>query len=891
MPRSVYHQSPGNPIQLSKLPPEPLELEFAYHRGTDNDDRPFALQVTQEFFLASAVTIFCCWLNALIFLPSVLPLIFVMLLLLVGWNYVEARLDATHSFMITIMIAIGVYHLIRLPLSIEIYVALVAAVYAAREIVRHFTFVATVSPIPLERAWEIREEVNWQTVASSLLLLPLALAVLTGELVLEASCFTAIGLLATAFIYVSNPRDFFRNYWDAVTSWFSYNRQEQFLPGVLASPAGPCLKRLKVTIVAILLISLVIFRIALMPLAIEMATKFGNLRGNSFVDIVAHVFVAFIFILLAAAASMAIFAIAVCIVGTPVFGRMAIPKPSFVPAPDWKEITNRIRHSRNDIERESLYIGRVSFDQSPLLVPKEIFHEHAHFLGDSGSGKTARGLAPFIEQVLGGGNASVMVLDLKGDSQELLQTIRCGAATAKELTGNEIPIRYFSLREDQATHGFNPFQLTCWQRLNNLQKTDVLCGALGLNYGTDYGEGYFTSANAAVLYATVNNFPNVSSFEQLAEKIGFVISRPKAHGVDEKSRDAGNHVRMTVTRLASVAPLNVSPTHTPSDSVLSHCMDPSRLFSHPEAHYYSLSATLGPGSSPEVGRLATYMLLMAATMTKRDVPVYLVIDEFQRIASRNLDYLLQLARSMGVAIILANQSMQDLKRHDLITTLETNCRFRQWFAISGWEDQDRLSRASGETIDFLNGQSVSQSSNSRGSSTSSSRSQKQFIGPRLTKNDIKLVSDEDRKSIVLINRGAGYAQYGGMPVIVESDFHISPEEYQERKSTPWPSGDEGTFVAHTWKRPQSPSSRRGRTQDSSPAITQETISGPEEKPLQQTDPKPKSRKRRKKTNGPVPIQPRDEAAAKEPSDLFERYLRENPIEPDENTPSDEEKGA
>ena len=49
------------------------------------------------------------------------------------------------------------------------------------------------------------------------------------------------------------------------------------------------------------------------------------------------------------------------------------------------------------------------------------------------------------------------------------------------------------------------------------------------------------------------------------------------------------------------------------------------------------------------------------------------------------------------------------------------------------------------------------------------------------------------RSFLRISRGAGYAQYGGLPVIVESSHHISKDEYHRRKSLPWPAGP-GTFL-------------------------------------------------------------------------------------------------
>ena len=883
MPRSVYRQSSGNPIQHKLVPSEPLELEFAYHRGVDNDDAEFTTKVLKELVLASFVALLCCWVQLFVFDVTLFVMLLAGLFMFVAWRRVKSHLVAIRDVSIAIIGVAWVYHLFPVPAAIEVYVALTATALVAREVLRHFTFVATVSPTSVDAAWDTREAICWQTLASSLLLVPIALSVLIPQYTPILLMITAVGCLIMAATFGNSLERFAAGFQSAVNSWCSYNRDDQPLAGVLVSPSGDCRRRLTMLVVAVLLNVFAFFRVTNLFQVSEVSVSFGNvLNSGSLLELFFSIGLLLLLCAVLAVIPVLLVFLAIGIVGTPVLGRLSIPKPSFVPASEWKEITDRIRSSQNEIERDSLYLGRVTFDQSPMLVPSEVFREHAHFLGDSGSGKTARGLSPFIEQVVGGGNASVMVLDLKGDSPELLQTLKQGAKTAKALNGIDVPVRYFTQRDDLATYGFNPFKLPCWNRLNELQKTDILCGALGLNYGSDYGEGYFSSANASVLYATVSHFPDINNFEQLRDKLAYVISSPKRHGLDDKSKDAGNHVKMSVTRLASIAALNITDDSTPNQAVADFCIDPTRLFLHPEAHYFSLSATLGPGSSPEIGRLASYMLLTAATLTERKVPVYLVVDEFQRMASRNLDYLLQLARSMGVAVILANQSMQDLVRYDLTSTLETNCRYRQWFAISGWDDQERLSRASGETVDTMDSISVSHSVSDRGTTTSTSRSRNDFIAPRLTKNDIKLVSDDDRKSVVLINRGAGYAQYGGMPVIIESDFHISAAEYGQRKAAPWPSTDTGTFLASDWERPKPEVPHRGRKPNTSPSISKETITvGPEPQPKPTPSPKKPNKQRRRKSKGRAKQQ---SATSTKPVPsasvgVFDRYLQDHPLDP------------
>lgn len=287
---------------------------------------------------------------------------------------------------------------------------------------------------------------------------------------------------------------------------------------------------------------------------------------------------------------------------------------------------------------------------------------------------------------------------------------------------------------------------------------------------------------------------------------------------------------MVAERLADFKPLNVTPHSTPTPD--NHrAMDPSQLFERQEIFYFHLSTTLGPGSSPEIARLAMFMLLTTATLTPQRRQGYLMIDEFQRVAAHNVDAILQIARSMNVGVVLANQSMLDLKREDLISVVETNCRFRQWYAISSSEEQERLSKSSGQTIDLLHSASVSTQRDGLDTRTTVSHSTNQFIAPRLSTNDIKLASDDPSKSIVLVTRGAGYSQFGGMPVIADSEYHISEEEFLRRKHMPWPAGEPGTVVPQTWT-PQSASKPQTRKRKSSaPLVTEETIGEPPTKSL------------------------------------------------------------
>ena len=455
---------------------------------------------------------------------------------------------------------------------------------------------------------------------------------------------------------------------------------------------------------------------------------------------------------------------------------------------DWPSLVHGVQHSADLTESRSYYMARVLSDGSPLIVPRRVFSEHAHFLGDSGTGKTSLGLAPWIEQTVAFGDCSLVVVDLKADSLELLATLQNAVESVRTRTGRRIPIKYFTNQSQLSTYAFNPLTQPYRSSFDPYIKTDILCAAAGLLYGTDYGAGWYSAANAAVLHYAIKNFPDARSFLELAERVKHTLMSAKKRELHPELRAAGVHVLAILDRLGAFDALNVAPGTGHPEDVLEHAINLRDLFRRPQILYFHLSSTLAAGSSPEIARLLVYSILCASTQTDRRRQVFLVIDEFQRMVARNVEYMLQLARSMGVGIILANQSMQDLGT--LIPAIEANCRYRQWFSVSSLDDRQRLADGSGETVELLTSISRGWNSNGRTSSTTVT----EHVMSRLSRNDIALASDHPLRSIVTISRGSGFAQYGGLPVIVESNYHIPAAEYERRKGMPWPEPATGTFV-------------------------------------------------------------------------------------------------
>jgi hypothetical protein len=657
---------------------------------------------------------------------------------------------------------------------------------------QHWTVLSTTSPMPIQAANVVRSRCRRQLVCVAVVLAAVVAALLaTGSTV----CRIALLTLPLAALTIPAPRQLptnrYRIIYRALLSWIT--QESKRLPGLVQSPAGPIHARVALLVVACILTSIALTQSGVpvsfagvypdyIPAHEQESSKLGYLL-------------------------LMLFASAAYVVGTPGLVALGLVGSATMPvlldaaaehanslseAGTTEPIATDLRNSPDRIERSSIFHGRVVADGSPALIHRDAYMEHAHGLGDSGGGKTSLFLCPIIEQLGSFADSSFIVLDPKADTLELLASLQAVSELVGRQTGRPLPLKFFSNQRTHRSYAFNPMRQPFWRDLDLLTQTDILCAANGLTYGTDYGAGYYSSANAAILLHTLKTYPHVATFGELADCIGTVMTAAKKRDLHPEIRKAGVHVQEVIKRLAACEALNVTKNSGHPSSVVEQSIDLTDLFREPQLLYCHLPATLSPSAAPEIARLFTYMLLAASTQTERRCRVYLVIDEFQRIVANNFEYMLQLARSMGVGVIIANQTMQDLRKGnvDLIPAIEANCRVRQWFSVSSADDQERLIKSSGLTVETLTSRSSSVDSQGR---TSNSVTSSEHIAPRLTINDVLLTNDHPFRSILRVSRGAGYAQFGGMPVIIESQYHISKEEYQRRKALPWPTAD-GAFL-------------------------------------------------------------------------------------------------
>lgn len=836
MPRDIYKQPVGNPIQLDLVPKGQVELCFPVRPESEPDDRRCARTTILCLVVISVGSI----LTQAVFFgrsPDLHHRVFGTIDYLF-WGiavFLIVRRSAIGT-LLALGSALSVYLFLQIPLSLNAQCWLLATMLGGLtwNFGRHWINLCTASP--MDRRTASRLKTPWQNYLSCAALMPIAGILFAGQTdsriqpAVAIACFTVVQV--TLAVRQSGT-NFIPLMAEALRSWLTYGNDRN-VPGSLRSPAGTRSVRLVFTGLCVFVTALTCVRWADALLMEQLRKQIGESPVISIpamllpTELVTPGHPLGVVLLKIGEVVIALMLPAAIVLGTPLFLAMPVlaqaatfRQREFKPR-QWKKLIRDVQNSPDPVERRSLCLARLVSDGSPLLVPRKVFGEHAHFLGASGAGKTSLGLAPWIEQTFIGEECSIVVIDLKADTMELYAALDAAAQERGKLTGHPIPIRHVS-NQARSTFGFNPLRQSYWKDLDDYTKTDILCGALGLTYGSDYGEGYYSSANAAVLYHAIRTFPDVDTFRELADRVSYVCKNATKAELDPEIRKSGVHVHAVLNRLAAYEALNVAPNGRYSDEAVDRAIDLQTVFTQPELCYFHLSATLGPGTSPEMARLVTYSLLTAATQTERRVPVYLVIDEFQRMVAHNVEYMLQLARSMGVGVILANQSMEDLRssKTDLINAVEANCHYRQWFTVPTSKDRQRVITASGETCDEVI--SRSRSVNSQGDETVST-SRQEWVTPRFPVNQLLQVNSNPRLSIVDVSRGDGYARYGGLPIIVESDYHITEDEYAARKAMKWPNGLPGSFAPGTGSSPVTGPATVNPT-SAGPVISTEVIGG------------------------------------------------------------------
>lgn len=502
----------------------------------------------------------------------------------------------------------------------------------------------------------------------------------------------------------------------------------------------------------------------------------------------------------------------------------------------YMELLDRTRETNPEYEAE-VFIGlqhpiesllkpeRTDF--SPLFVPRFVFQRHAYILGGSGSGKTTSALATILLQLATPyawtqpkrvDKAPILIIDMKQNGDRFL---RAYAEKIAEDEGRRF--RFFSNDPDYESHVFDPLHALRTIQYP-LKLLETLLKAFSLIYPEGYGSDFFTSEQRVQLMKILyEHRPRT-----LDELIQFISSATSGKSGNKDAR--GLYSALAALQYA----VNLNTDGSPVDP--DRLIDFERFFEDGEVLYVHLDARANALLSRDIGKLLLFSLLETASQREKRGALkqaFVFIDEFHRLAARNIVEMLEDARSAGVGFVLAHQSSSSLQTReaDLYGILFENCSFKQCLTledprvvelfrlISGRVPEHRAghsdgtsqgeSSTSGSSIGHSDTQSRASTTGSSwtttkgessgstramnsSSSTSSAKSQtdswKEEMVPGLTPEMIQQVNDLGLVSLMHVKGvgDKGLTPTRGVPTLVQGLHLFLEPDYQQMLAQLWP---------------------------------------------------------------------------------------------------------
>jgi hypothetical protein len=476
----------------------------------------------------------------------------------------------------------------------------------------------------------------------------------------------------------------------------------------------------------------------------------------------------------------------------------------------WDLQVERLINSANPNEREHVYVGRSWANDYPVLIHRDLYNAHAHIVGDSGSGKTALGVAPLMTQLIARADSSHLIVDLKGDPQ----LFQCAWIEA-ERAG--LPFKYFTTIPGSSSYVFNPFLQGHLRRRTLNQRVQNLLRSLSLDYGQEaYGRSYFSSMHETVLLNYLARYRDIHSFRDLYR---YVSDKNSYRDIGDLSEwTEARHLIALLNRVASIEPLNVCAHDVAAESPLLRDAIDMAALPRPDQKqvvYFYLPALEESGTANAIAKLALFALLSAAARReagRKNGRVYVYLDEFQVIVGSSAVTILEQARSMNVSLLLSHQHRGQLNTPDgdLTPVIEANTQVKQVFKASDLDSMQHLEEEAGQALYHNLNWHVPYNANMNEAAGNAFHFDQianqcalgevpqigvqEVVGPRLERNRIIELSANPMASFIRTTADKGFTAYTGYWTPILSEYHIHCSEYDQRETAPWPTSSDSTLV-------------------------------------------------------------------------------------------------
>ena len=472
-----------------------------------------------------------------------------------------------------------------------------------------------------------------------------------------------------------------------------------------------------------------------------------------------------------------------------------------------------------------ILMGTSALGDYPVLLPTPL--PHSWLLGNTRSGKSVL-MAQLITQLIANGD-SVVVIDLKGDPV-LFESVRIAADRMTD------EFKWFTNKDGAPTYIFNPFQQSYMKTAPKGKIVEFLMRSLGFYHGKDWSKNHFTLMNFDVLHKVFDFIEErITSFK----KLDFHLTRLESMKMQKRKarfnnkqkqqqwssesklydtpaqKEHAQDVRTTIRALSTYKTMNYEAKDVPPE-VFNNAIDMSKPFQKQCVYYFSLDTIQEQISGSNVGKLAIWSLIMAATAAKeKNKHVNLFVDEFAQVISKDLQNLLDMSASSGITAVLSNQSLGQFDdTPSMESVVRDNTDLQVTFTLKDSDERRDMEYMSGEAVykrpsitrDDLKNTSVTHDTTdySRGHRIQQELDARQkevfeigrnleardiYTGSRFTSNTLSATTARRNECILQYTRNTpdSFAQFDGLPIILNTHHFITIDEYENRKKTSFPS--------------------------------------------------------------------------------------------------------
>lgn len=360
--------------------------------------------------------------------------------------------------------------------------------------------------------------------------------------------------------------------------------------------------------------------------------------------------------------------------------------------------------------REEIFIGLLPPEYAPVFVPRSVFGNHAYILGGSGSGKTSQALAQLLiqlaeEYVDQRGTyhppPPLLIMDLKQNGDRYLRALAEEVARQRQQK-----LQFFSNDPEYQSLHFDPLH-SLRSAQYPIKMLETLLKALSMVYPEGYGSDFFTNEQRAELLGILYDDTPPKTLRQLVQR------------VQQATRKRGGNpdARGLYSALATLErAMHVHADEPVPDAAAR--VDFERFFEEREILYVHLDTRGLSLLSRDIGKLMLFALLETASQREKQKPktqAFVFIDEFHRLAARNVVEMLEDARGAGLGFVLAHQSSASLQTRDadLYGILFENCSFKQCLTLEDPRVIDLFRTIAGRTTERSWGGSLAQAETSQ----------------------------------------------------------------------------------------------------------------------------------------------------------------------------------